>query len=49
MKVNTMFLVPGHQSESKNQQKSFLLPSQCARSRRNVKKINMLLRDRILG
>ena len=33
----------------KNQQKSFLLPSQCARSRSNVKKINMLLWDRILG
>ena len=27
----------------KNQQKSFLLPSQCARSRSDVKKINMLL------
>ena len=45
-------LVPGYQSASepkKNKQKSFLLPSQCVKSKSNVKEVNMILRDRILG
>ena len=40
------------QSESEKSKKNthtFLLPSQCARSRSNVKEINMLLQDHILG